>query len=125
MKEIVTPPGTNPALPFSAGIKVGNLLFTSGYAGLDASGNVPGPDIESQARQCFASLEQVLTEAGSDWSKVVKVTCFLTHPERDLQGWNKVFTEFFPTNPPARSTVGCRLLNPAWLIEVELIAVTN
>ena len=78
MKEIVTPPGTNPALPFSAGIKVGNLLFTSGYAGLDSSGNVPGPDIESQARKCFASLAQMLTEADSDWSKVVKVTCFQT-----------------------------------------------
>jgi 2-iminobutanoate/2-iminopropanoate deaminase len=125
MKEIITPAGTNPNLPFSAGVKVGNLLFSSGYAGLDASGNVPGPDIESQARQCFDSLGQVLAAAGSDWSKVVKVTCFLTHPERDLAGWNKVFVEHFPTNPPARSTVGCRLLNPAWLIEIELIAVVD
>ena len=125
MKEIITPAGTNPNLPFSAGVKVGNLLFSSGYAGLDASGNVPGPDIESQARQCFSSLGQVLAEAGSDWSKVVKVTCFLTHPERDLAGWNKVFVEHFPTKPPARSTVGCRLLNPAWLIEIELIAVVD
>lgn len=125
MKEIITPAGSNPQSPFSPGVRVGNLLFTSGYAGLDASGNVPGPDIESQARQCFASLGAVLAAAGSDWSKVVKVTCFLTHPERDLAGWNKVFVEFFPQNPPARSTVGCRLLNPAWLIEVELIATVD
>ncbi len=125
MKEIVTPPGANPKSPFSPGVKVGNLLFTSGYAGLDASGNVPGPDIESQARQSFASLGQVLAAAGSDWSKVIKVTCFLTHPERDLAGWNKVFMEFFPHDPPARSTVGCHLLNPAWLIEIELVAVVD
>lgn len=123
MKEIITPEGTDPsALPFSPAVKVGNLLFLSGSAGIDKSGRVPGPDIESQARQAFENLGEVLRAAGSSWEKVVKVTCYLTHPERDLAGWNKVWKEYFPKNPPARATVGAALLNPEWLIEIDLIA---
>jgi len=123
MKEIIIPEGTDPsALPFSPGVKVGNLLFLSGSAGIGKDGRVPGPDIESQARQAFENLGEVLKAAGSSWEKVVKVTCYLTHPERDLAGWNKVWKEYFPTNPPARATVGASLLNPEWLIEIDLIA---
>ncbi len=123
MKEIIIPEGTDPsALPFSPGVKVGNLLFLSGSAGIDKNGRVPGPDIESQARQAFENLGEVLKAAGSSWDKVVKVTCYLTHPERDLAGWNKVWKEYFPTNPPARATVGASLLNREWLIEIDLIA---
>ncbi len=123
MKEIVVPAGQDASsMPFSPGVKVGNLLFLSGMAGLTEDGQLPGDDIESQARQAFANLGRVLEAAGGGWQDVVKVTCYLTHPERDLAGWNTVWREFFSESPPARATVGAALLNDAWLIEIDLIA---
>lgn len=123
MKEIIVPPGQDASkLPFSPGIKVGNLLFLSGMAGLTDEGKVPGPDVVSQARQAFANLGRVLEAAGASWQDVVKVTCYLTHPQRDLAGWNAVWREVFPTNPPARATVGSALLADSWVIEIDMIA---
>ena len=122
--EIIVPPGVDVSRqPFSPGVRVGNLLFLSGSAGVGADGQVPGDDIESQARQAFENLGEVLQAAGSSWSKVVKVTCYLTHPQRDLAGWNKVWKEYFPKDPPARTTVGAEIARQGALIEVELIAV--
>ncbi len=122
-KEIVVPPGVDASkLPFSPAVRVGDLIYLSGSAGLDKNGQVAGPDIESQARQAFMNLGEALRAAGSSFENVVQVTCYLTHPQRDVAGWNKVWREFFPTNPPARSTVGASLLNDAWLIEIDLVA---
>jgi 2-iminobutanoate/2-iminopropanoate deaminase len=103
---------------------VGNLLYLSGSAGIDSkTGQIPGPDIESQARLALENLGKALIGAGSSWDKVVKVNCYLSNPKRDFPGWNKVWKEYFPQNPPARTTVGTFLLNDAWLVEVELVAV--
>ena len=126
MKEIIAPPGQDAAsMPFSPGIRVGNLLFLSGMAGLDENGQVPGADIISQARQAFENLGQVLEAAGASWSNVVKVTAYLTHPQRDLQGWNEVWRTYFPEDPPARATVGASLLNDSWVIEIDIIAALS
>jgi 2-iminobutanoate/2-iminopropanoate deaminase len=124
-KELIIPPGTDPAkVTLAPAVRVGNLLYLSGSAGLDPrTHEVPGPDIESQARMAMENLGAVLKAAGSSWGKVVKVTCYLTNPKRDIQGWNKVWREYFPSNPPARTTVGCSLLNDARLIEVDITAV--
>lgn len=125
-KEIIVPEGTDASkLPFSPAVRVGNTLYLSGNAGIDKKGNVPGPDIESQARQAFENLGEALYAAGSSWGQVVKATCYLTHPQRDAAGWNKVWKEYFPEDPPARATVGASLLNDAWLIEIDLIAVVE
>ncbi|MBM3188449.1 MAG: RidA family protein [Chloroflexi bacterium] len=124
-KEVILTPGTDPQkMVFSPGIRAGQWLFPSGSAGLTKDGKVAGPDIESQARQALKNLGEVLEQAGSSWGQVVKVNCYLTHPQRDFAGWNTVFKEFFPKNPPARTTVGTsELIGPDWLIEVELVAV--
>ena len=124
-KEIIIPEGTDVSkMVFSPGVRAGSLLFPSGSAGIDKDGNVPGPDIESQARQACENVGEVLKAAGSSWDKVIKLNCFLTHPQRDFQGWNTVFKEYFPSDPPARTTVGTSaLLNEEWLLEIEVIAV--
>jgi 2-iminobutanoate/2-iminopropanoate deaminase len=122
-KKIILTKGVDPEkMTFSPGVCAGELLFTSGNAGINKDGTV-SEGVEAQARQCFELLGEVLEAAGSSWDKVVKVNCFLTHPKRDFPGWNKVWKEYFPTNPPARTTVGSSLLNRAWVLEVELIAV--
>jgi 2-iminobutanoate/2-iminopropanoate deaminase len=122
-KQLIIPAGVDASKVFMApGVIADNLIFPSGSAGLK-DGKVAGPDIESQARQAFENIGAVLKAAGSGWEKVVKVTCYLTNPKRDIGGWNKVFGEYFPKNPPSRTTIGCSLLNDEWLIEIELVAL--
>jgi 2-iminobutanoate/2-iminopropanoate deaminase len=122
-KELIIPAGVDASKVFMApGVIADNLIFPSGSAGLK-DGKVAGPDIESQARQAFENIGAVLAAAGSGWNKVVKVTAFLTNPKRDIGGWNKVWGEYFPVNPPSRTTIGCSLLNDEWLIEIELVAL--
>jgi 2-iminobutanoate/2-iminopropanoate deaminase len=124
-KEVILTPGTDPTkMVFSPAIRAGNWLFPAGSAGLTKDGKVAGPDIVSQARQALKNIGEALEAGGSSFDKVVKLNCFLTHAARDFQGWNTAFKEVFPTNPPARTTVGtCELLGPDWLVEVEVIAV--
>ncbi|MFN2133254.1 MAG: RidA family protein [Anaerolineae bacterium] len=123
-KQLIIPEGTNAeTMVIAPGVRVGDLLYVSGTAGVDpARGKLAGPDIESQARQAMTNLGRVLEAAGSSWDKVVKVNCFLVYAKRDFAGWNRVFKTFFPENPPARTTVGGDIAMEGALIEVELIA---
>lgn len=123
-KLLVIPEGTDVVkMVIAPGVRTGDLLFLSGTVGLDSKrGQLAGKEIEAQARQAMVNLGQVLEAAGSSWDKVVKVTCFLVHAKRDFAGWNKVFKEFFPVDPPARTTVGADIAMEGALIEVELIA---
>lgn len=124
-KQLVLPEGTDVAkMVIAPGVRVGDLLYLSGTAGYSREqGKLAGDDIESRARQAMENLGRVLEAAGSSWDKVVKVNCFLVYPKRDFAGWNKVFQEFFPENPPARTTVGAGIAMEGALIEVELIAI--
>jgi 2-iminobutanoate/2-iminopropanoate deaminase len=123
-KLLVIPEGTDVVkMVIAPGVRTGDLLFLSGTVGLDSKrGQLAGNEIEAQARQAMVNLGQVLETAGSSWDKVVKVTCFLVHAKRDFAGWNRVFKEFFPVDPPARTTVGADIAMEGALIEVELIA---
>ena len=123
-KQLIIPEGTNvEKMTIAPGVRIGDLLFLSGTAGYDKErGGLAGDDIELQSRQALKNLGGVLETAGSSWDRVVKVNCFLVHVARDFAGWNNVFKEFFPTNPPARTTVGGEIAMKGALIEVELIA---
>ena len=121
-KKLVIPEGTDvDNMVIAPAVRIGDLLYLSGTAGTKA-GKLVGDDIESQARQAMKNLGAVLEAAGSSWDKVVKVNCFLVHVARDFAGWNTVWKEYFPKNPPARTTVGGDIAMEGALIEVELIA---
>ncbi len=121
-KQLILPEGTDVSkMVIAPGVRIGDLIYVSGSAGAKG-GKLAGEDIESQARQAMLNLGRVLQAAGSSWEKVVKVNCFLVYAARDFAGWNKVFKEFFPKNPPARTTVGGDIAMEGALIEVELIA---
>ena len=121
-KKLVVPEGTDVSkMVIAPAVRIGDLLYLSGTAGTKA-GTLVGDDIESQARQAMENLGVVLKAAGSSWDKVIKINCFLVHAQRDFAGWNKVWKEFFPENPPARTTVGGDIALAGALIEVELIA---
>ena len=90
--------------PYSQAVRVGDLIYTAGQAGIDpVSGKAAGDGFVAQARQAFTNLRTLLEDAGSGMEQVVKVTCFVTAAE-DFASLNDLFTEFFPAAPPVRST---------------------
>ena len=122
-KQVIVPDSKRQAkMPFSPAVRLGDVLYLSGAAGTDNEGALVGADVESQARRAFANLGEVLHEAGSSWIKVVKVNCFLSNVMRDFEGWNTVFKEIFPENPPARTTVEGKIALEGALIEIDCIA---
>jgi len=99
------------------------FIFLSGTPGLDLhSGQVVSDSFEDQTRQCFQNIRIILQEAGSSLSKIVKTTIFMV-AGNDFSIVNKVYGEFFPENPPARSTPQVMPFPAGILISVECIAL--
>ena len=107
-------------LPFSRAMRAGDLVFVSGQMATDANGAVIEGGIEAQTRQVFANLKAILAEAGCSLADVVKCTCWIADA-RDFGRFNATYAEFFPNDPPARSTTVCDLVLDGKL-EVEAIA---
>lgn len=122
MKQVATAAAPEALGPYSQAIKAGGFLFASGQVPINpASGDLAGADVESQARQVFANLQQVLAAAGCGFADVVKTTVFLT----DLANFatvNAIYAEYFVRPYPARSCVQIAALPKGSLLEVELIA---
>jgi 2-iminobutanoate/2-iminopropanoate deaminase len=110
--------------PYSQAVRVGNLVFTAGQAGIDpATGHSAGPTFEAQARQAIANLRAVLEDAGTSLRRVVKVTCFVADAEA-FPKLNELFEEFFPGSPPVRSTPVV-VLPKGLLFSIDAIAVVE
>lgn len=106
--------------PYSQGIRLGELIFTSGQIPVNpASGAIP-QGIEAQTHQACRNVEAVLTEGGSSLDRVVKTTCFLADMG-DFASFNAVYETYF-TQKPARSCVAVRELPKGVLCEIEVIA---
>jgi 2-iminobutanoate/2-iminopropanoate deaminase len=108
--------------PYSIAIRTASLVFTAGQVGLDPSSGelVPG-GIEAQTRQVLTNLSNVLAAAGSSLAQVVKTTVFLKSMD-DFTKMNAVYAEFFPAQPPARSTVAVAGLPKGAAVEIEAVA---
>ncbi|HYN06249.1 MAG TPA: RidA family protein [Vicinamibacterales bacterium] len=113
----------NMGLPYSPGILVGDTLYLAGQLGRDPATTriVPG-GIEAETRQTLTNIREVLREASMDFGDVVSVTGYIVD-FKDFDGYNKVYREFFPKDPPARATVGVASLNQAGRVELQMIAV--
>ena len=126
-KKVITRPGQEitPSSILSPGIQFGNLLFASGAGAHDPTTHkvVAGP-IQNQVRQCLDNLKAVVEAAGSSMDKVLKCNVFLVDIA-DFKAMNEVYHTFFPTNPPARSTVAVKDLPGESPVEIELIAYVD
>ena len=108
--------------PYSAGMQLGSLVFTSGQIALDPqTGNLVAGGIEAETRQVMTNIKNILEAAGSDMSKVVKTTVFL-RDMNDFGRMNPVYGEFFTENPPARTTVQAAALPRGGAVEIDAIA---
>jgi len=111
--------------PYSQAIRTDNLVFTAGQVGLDPNTmELVGGGIEPQTRQVLTNLKHVLETADSGLNFVIKTTVFL-RDMRDFANMNLIYAEFFPENPPARSTVQVAGLPKGALIEIDCVALLN
>jgi 2-iminobutanoate/2-iminopropanoate deaminase len=120
MQIIRTPNATTPKGPYSQGILSNGFVFVAGQIPFDTAGLMVVGGIEEQTRAVLGNVREVLRAAGSGLDRVVKTTVFLS----DLSNFvrmNAVYAEFFPSNPPVRSTVQVGLA-PGMLVEIECVA---
>jgi enamine deaminase RidA (YjgF/YER057c/UK114 family) len=106
--------GTMPLVPVPRAVRAGDYIFTSSLYPVDESGRVVGLDaaqdevrpslMETQARHCLESLKKVLAEAGGSMERMLKADVHLVDPA-DFYEFKLVWNEYFPSNPPARTTV--------------------
>ena len=121
MKKMHTEKAPAAIGPYSQAVVHNGVLYTSGQVPLDpVTGEIVGGDIQSQANQVLKNLEQILKEAGTDFSKVIKTTCFLADM-KDFAAFNEVYASYI-TEKPARSCVAVKELPKQVLVEVEVIA---
>jgi len=121
---ILTKQAPAPIGPYSQGIVAkGSFLFSAGQVALDPStGQLVAGDVKTQTRQVLNNLRAVLQEAGSSMDRVVKTTVYLKDMN-EFSMMNEVYGEFFPANPPARSTVEVARLPKDARVEIDVVAL--
>jgi reactive intermediate/imine deaminase len=112
-------------LPFSDAVRVGNMLYLSGFVG-----NKPGTlelvngGVQAEARQALENIRSTLEKYGSSMDEIVKCTVFMA----DIDEWsalNEVYVTFFPGHKPARSAFGTSGLALGARTEIECLATVG
>lgn len=121
MKIIETNSAPSAIGPYSQGYEATGLIITSGQLPADpATGKIP-EGIVAQADQSCLNVGAILAAAGTDFSKVIKTTCFLADME-DFAAFNEIYAKYF-SSKPARSCVAVKALPKGALCEIEAIAI--
>jgi 2-iminobutanoate/2-iminopropanoate deaminase len=121
MNKITTDLAPKAIGPYSQGITIKDLLFTSGQIPINpATGTVDAADIREQAEQSCRNVGEVLKAGGSSFEKVIKTTCFLADM-KDFTVFNEVYANYF-VSCPARSCVAVKELPKGVLCEIEAVA---
>ncbi|WP_347321549.1 RidA family protein [Rossellomorea sp. RS05] len=110
--------------PYSQGIVVNNLFYSSGQIPLTLEGMMVEGDVQAQTHQVFRNLQAVLKEAGASLESVVKATVFIKNMD-DFGAINEVYGEYFSSHKPARSCVEVAKLPKDALVEIEVIALVK
>ena len=120
---IITKDGPAAIGPYSQAIRANGLVFVSGQIALDPVTNtlVTG-DVAFQTDRVLKNVSGILGAAGTSLEKVVRATVFLKNMG-DFAAMNEVYGKFFPTAPPARSTVEVARLPKDVLVEIDVIAL--
>jgi 2-iminobutanoate/2-iminopropanoate deaminase len=107
-------------LSLSRAIRAGDFVFVTGQLPMRDGQPMTEGSIEDQTRACLDSLRQILAEAGCDLGDVVKSMVWLKN-RADFAGFNSVYAEYFPTEPPTRSALVSEFLIDI-LVEIECVA---
>jgi len=123
MKKIInTPNAPAPIGPYSQAVMTGDMLFISGQVALiPGSGELANADLTEETNQVMKNLQAILTEAGMDFSNVIKTTIFLS----DMLLFavvNEIYSSYFTSDFPARETVAVKGLPKNVNVEISMIA---
>jgi 2-iminobutanoate/2-iminopropanoate deaminase len=121
MRKVVrTPDAPRPKGPYSPAIVADGFVFVAGQACVNPETNeFDFGDIQAETRRTLQNIRAILESAGSSLKDVVRVGVFLADI-KDFAAMNEVYKQFFPENPPARTTVGVQL--PKIKVEIDCIA---
>ena len=124
-KTIYSSKAPKPLGVYSQGVAAGGFVFVSGQIPIDPQTNkLIEKDIKKQTRQVFKNIEQILATEGLCLKDIVKISAFLLNID-DFKDMNDVFQEFFPDNPPARTTTTVKTFPQDVLIEIDAIVFKN
>ena len=121
MKVISTPNAPAAIGPYAQGYIANGMVFTSGQLTVDPAAGTMPEGIAAQAEQSCKNVGAILEAAGTDFTKVLKTTCFLADMG-DFAAFNEIYANYF-TSKPARSCVAVKALPKNVLCEIEAIAV--
>ena len=110
-------------LPFSPAVRVGDLIFVSGQASVDAKGAIVQDTFEGEFRRSLENLRKVLEGAGSDLKHVVQTRNYIRDASNGVR-YNELYREYFSEPYPARTTI-TNCLPPILHYEIECIAVVK
>lgn len=119
---INTPNAPAPIGPYNQAVWAGNILFLSGQIALDAAtGDLVLTDIPTETHKVMGNIKAILTEAGLDFSNIVKSQIFL----KDLGDFavvNEIYSSYFTGNYPARDTIQVAALPKNVNVEISVVA---
>jgi 2-iminobutanoate/2-iminopropanoate deaminase len=104
---------------YSHAVIANGFVYVSGQGPVNPATNIMPDNFAEQVRQTLRNLQAILKGAGADMKDVVKVNAYLSDITR-FQEYNTIYKEFFPSEPPARTTIGCQLVGIQ--VEIDCIA---
>ena len=119
-RSTIVPQGMNATATLTPGIKMGDVIYTSGQLG--TSRDPADSTIQAQTKKALENVKAVIETGGGKMETALKCTVFLKDM-KDFAGMNSVYSTFFPKEPPARSTIAvAALASPTAKVEIECIA---
>ena len=120
-KKIIYPPEFRQGLPFSPGVQIGDTLYCAGQTGGDPKTGEYPEEFEDEVHQTFERIGIILKAAGYDFSDAVDAKVYLTDIST-FSTMSSIFREYFPEDPPARTTVAVASLVGKARIEITITA---
>lgn len=123
MKKIIpTKKAPPPAGPYSPVVALGELIFVSGQGPMDPrTGKFINAALEQETRLTLDNLKNILEDVGSSMQDVLKVTAYLDDMGNFAE-FNRIYAEYFPSNPPARTCIQAARLPAGIKVEIDVIA---
>ena len=117
-KALIVDAALKPGGHYSHAVVANGFVYVSGQGPADPKTGIAADNFAEQVRQTLRNIQIILKGAGADMKDVVKINAYLSDLTR-FPEYNNIYKEFFPTEPPARTTIGCQLYG----IQVEIDCV--
>lgn len=124
VKEIYSTNAPAAIGPYSQAIQAGDFIYVSGQIGMDPESGEVADGLENQTKQVLENLKAILTEAGTDFSQVVKFTIYLKSMDT-FATVNEIYGSYLEKPYPARATVEVSRLPKDVLVEMDVVVYTG